>query len=531
METTLLDAAVEALGIILSPDRLIWILAGTCLGLFLGIVPGLGGMVGMAVLLPFVYGMDPYSGIALLIGMMAVVQTGDTFPAVLIGVPGTVGGAATIMDGYPMARSGQAGRALGAAFSASMLGGLFGAMVLFAFLPIARPLVLAAGSPELFMLSVFGLSLVAVLSRGAPIKGVLAGLLGVLLATVGLAPASTDSRYTFDWIYLMSGIDLVVVALALFAIPEIVELVTEGKAIAGNRTKLAGGMSKGVRDTLSNKRLVLQGSAIGTGLGILPGIGGSAINWIAYGVAKATVRKNNRFGKGDVRGVIAPEAANNATEGGQLIPTLLFGIPGGGTAAILLGGLVLLGIKPGPEMVEPQNLPTLLTVVWTLAIANVFGTLLCLGLARPVSLLTLVPAGLIGPFLFVVIILASYQATNNWGDIVLVLGLGLLAMVMKRLDWPRVPLLIGFVLGPGAERYFTVSTSRFGASWLTNPGVMVLGALIVAVLVLGLRRSRDVVEVATEKSTEPAVGSAAAEDLDGSKTPNTSAGDSEGDGR
>lgn len=486
----MIDAAVEALGIILSPDRLLWILAGTCLGLFLGIVPGLGGMVGMAVLLPFVYGMDPYSGIALLIGMMAVVQTGDTFPAVLIGVPGTVGGAATIMDGYPMARSGQAGRALGAAFFASMLGGLFGAAVLFAILPIARPLVLSAGSPELFMLSMFGLSLVAVLSRGAPTKGILSGLLGVLLATVGLAPASTDMRYTFDSIYLMSGIDLVVVALALFAIPEIVELVSEGKAITRNRAKLSGGMPQGVRDTMRNKRLVLQGSAIGTVLGILPGIGGSAINWIAYGVAKQTVRKNNRFGKGDVRGVIAPEAANNSTEGGQLIPTLLFGIPGGGTSAILLGGLVLLGIQPGPEMADPAHMPILLTIVWTLAIANVLGTALCLCLARPVSLLTLVPARLLGPFLFVVIILASYQATHQWGDIVVVLVLGLLAVIMKRLDWPRVPLLIGFVLGPGAERYFTISTSRFGSDWLTNPGVIVIAILIVGSVFLGVRRQR-----------------------------------------
>lgn len=512
------EAAFEALGIILSPDRLIWVLAGTCLGLFLGIVPGLGGMVGMAVLLPFVYGMDPYSGIALLIGMMAVVQTGDTFPAVLIGVPGTVGGAATIMDGYPMARKGQAGRALGAAFSASMLGGLFGAFLLFAILPVARPLVLAFGSPELFMLSVFGLSLVAVLSRGAPAKGILAGLLGVLLATVGLAPASTDNRYTFDWLYLMSGINLVVVALALFAIPEIIELITKGTAIAGHNAKLTGGMRQGIRDTLRNKRLLLQGSSVGAGLGLLPGVGGSAINWIAYGIAKSTVRKKNRFGKGDVRGVIAPEAAQNATEGGALIPTLLFAIPGGGTTAILLGGLVLLGINPGPDMLEQQNLPVLLTIVWTLTIANVLGTLLCLGLARPVSMLTLIPGRLLGSFLFVIIIIAAYQASHNWGDVILVLGLGLLAMVMKRLDWPRVPLLIGFVLGPGAERYFTISTSRFGAEWLTNPGVIIIGLLIIAAVTLGLRQERDVVETAIARATEPADDSPAP-GTDGGRTP------------
>jgi TctA family transporter len=352
------------------------------------------------------------------------------------------------------------------------------------------------------MLSIFGLSLVAVLSRGAPVKGILSGLVGVLLATVGLAPATTDMRFTFENIYLMSGIDLVVVALALFAIPEIVELVSEGKAISRKPAKLSGSMVQGLKDTLGQKRLVLQGSVIGTVLGILPGVGGAALTWIAYGVAKATTRNDNRFGKGDVRGVIAPEAANNANEGGSLIPTLLFGIPGGGTAAILLGGLVLLGINPGPDMVEPQNLPVLLTIVWTLAIANVLGTGMCILLARPVSMLTQVPASLLAPFLFVIIILASYQATNQWGDIILVLALGLVAVIMKRLDWPRVPMLIGFVLGPGAERYFTVSTSRFGAEWLTNPGVIVIAVLIVGAVALGLRSNRDLADVATDKALD-----------------------------
>ena len=193
----MLEAMVEALGVIFSWDRLLWLFAGTCLGLFMGLVPGLGGMVGMALLLPFVYGMDPYSGIALLIGMMAVVQTGDTFPAVLLGIPGTVGGQATIMDGYPMARQGKAARALGAAFSASMLGGLIGAMVLLVSLPIARPLVLAVGSPELLMFTLLGLSLVAVLSRGRPLRGIMMGLLGMPAEFGGSRPGV--HRYPFHF--------------------------------------------------------------------------------------------------------------------------------------------------------------------------------------------------------------------------------------------------------------------------------------------------------------------------------------------
>ena len=491
------EAALEALTIIFSGDRFLWIVLGVFIGLFMGIIPGLGGMVGMSLLLPFVFGMDPYSGIALLIGMMAVVQTGDTFPAVLLGIPGTVGSQATIMDGYPLARQGQAGRALGAAFLASMIGGLFGALILFAALPVARPLVLALRSPELFMLTILGLTLVGVLSRGAPVRGVATGFVGLLLSAIGIAPAATDSRFTFDTFYLMGGLSLVIIALGLFAIPEIIELVVEDKAIAKNRAgKLGSGILAGMRDTLRHKRIVLQSAAVGPTLGMIPGVGGSIIDWFTYGLASQTSRKNNRFGHGDIRGVIAPESANNSKEGGQLIPTLLFGIPGGGTTAILLGGLVLLGVQPGPRMVEEQNLPILLVVVWTLAIANVMGTALCIALSRPISAFTLLPSRAFAPFLFAVVLFASFQANRQWGDIVLVLAIGLVAYIMKILRWPRVPMLIGFVLGPASERYLTISVNRYGMSWLMDPMVIGIGVLAIVSVAFAVYTSRNSVEEA-----------------------------------
>lgn len=486
----MIDAALQALTEIFTLQRMMWVLLGVLLGLFLGFVPGIGGVVGMSLLLPFVYGMDPYTGIALMIGMIAVMQTGDTFPAVLIGIPGSSGGQATIMDGYPMARKGEAGRALGAAFLASMLGGLFGAAVLFAVLPLARPIVLSFGSPELFMMTLIGLSLVAILSKGAPLKGVLAGLLGMLISTVGLAPATTDMRYTFEIGYLYGGFGLVLIALGAFAIPEILELFVENKKIAKDSARLSGGIGQGMRDTIRNWPMVLQGSAIGSVLGMIPGIGGAVINWLCYGLASSTVRKNNRFGRGDVRGVIAPEAGNNATEGGNMVPTMLFGIPSGGTTAILLGALVLMGVQPGPDMVEEENLPFLLMIVWTLVFANVIGTALCIGLAKPISLMTLVPARRVAPFLIAVIILAAFQTTQNWADLVVILVLGAIAFVMKQLQWPRIPLLIGFVLGPASERYFTVSVSRFGFDWITRPSVMVLGAILLAAVLMAAYQQR-----------------------------------------
>lgn len=501
------EAALEALNQIFTLERMAWMLGGVFLGLFLGFMPGIGGVVGMSLLLPFMYGMDPYTGIALMIGMIAVMHTGDTFPAVLIGLPGSAGGQATIMDGYPMARKGQAGRALGAGFFASMLGGLFGAAVLFAILPIARPLVLAFGSPELFMMTLIGLSLVAILSKGAPLKGVLAGLLGMLISTVGIAPATTDLRFTFDIAYLYGGFGLVLIALGAFAMPEIVELFVENKKIAKNSEKLSGGIGQGMRDTLKNWPLVIQGSAIGSVLGMIPGIGGAVINWLCYGLAASTVRKDNQFGRGDVRGVIAPEAGNNAAEGGNMVPTMLFGIPSSATTAIILGALVLMGVQPGPSMLEEENMPLLLMIVWTLALATVIGTGLCILLARPISLMTIVPARRVAPFLVVVIILAAFQTTRNWADIVVVIVLGLIAFVMKQLQWPRVPLLIGFVLGPASERYFTVSVSRFGFEWLTRPAVLVLMAVLAAAVVFAVLEQRKLATIAkkVKEKVAPAV--------------------------
>ena len=481
----MIEAALEALGLILEPARLGWMLAGCGVGLLVGLLPGLGGTVGMSILLPFVFGMDAYSGVALLLGMAAVVHTGDTFPSVLIGVPGSSGSQATIMDGYPLARQGQAARALGAAFFVSMVGGLIGAVVLFATLSVARPLVLALGSPELFMMAVFGLSMVGVLSRGSALLGVLSGLAGLLLGSIGGAPGVPVYRYTFDWLYLFDGIPLPVLALGLFAVPEMLDLLTSRTSIAGEGG-MRGRLVDGIRDAIHHRWLVLRSAALGSTLGALPGIGGSVIDWIAYGLAKQSARDPERFGQGDIRGVIGPESANNAKEGGALIPTLLFGVPGSGTTAMLLGGLVLLGVQPGPSMIG-ENLPVTLSIVWTLALANVVGAGACLLLAGPVARLSFIPAARLVPFLLVVMTLAAYQSTRHWGDIIVFLGVGLLGWLMKKAAWPRAPLLIGFVLSLVTERYLHLSISRYGAEWLLFPGVIAIAALTALSLVLALR--------------------------------------------
>ena len=479
------EAAFEALTVVLHPDRIPWLLLGTAVGLTVGVLPGLSGTVGMAILLPFIFGMDPFSGIALLIGMAAVVHTADTFPSVLLGVPGSSGSQATIMDGYPLARQGQATRALGAAFLASLFGGVIGGVALFGLIGVIRPLVLFLGSPELFMLAVFGLSMVGILSRGAPVPGLLAGVLGLLIGGIGAAPAAPVYRFTLDWLYLYDGVPIAVLALGLFAIPEIIDLLIANRSIA-SAEKVSGRLLDGVRDVMREKWLVVRSALIGVGVGAIPGLGGAVVDWISYGIAAQTTRKDNRFGSGDIRGVIAPEGSNNAKEAGALVPTLLFGIPGSGTTAMLLGGLLLMRVTPGPGMVT-RDLDITLAIIWTLVLANVIAAGACFLLSKQIAKISFVPATILVPLLLIVMVAASYQSSRAWGDIITLLVIGFVGWVMKQLAWPRAPVLIGFVLAPAVERYLWISISRYGLEWLTFPGVIIIGIVTVVVLYGAIR--------------------------------------------
>jgi putative tricarboxylic transport membrane protein len=461
-----------------------YLCAGVLVGLAIGILPGLGGIVGMTILLPLIYGMDPHAAFALLVGMVAVIPTSDTFPSVMMGIPGSSGSQATIMDGYPLAKKGEAARALGAAFTASLTGGLFGAAVLTGVIPIARPIVLSFGSPELFMLAVLGMSMVGVLSGNQPIKGVLAAGIGLMIGAMGDAPALPEYRYYFGIDYLMDGVPLVIVGLGLFAFPEIIDLLIKGRAISEAAT-LGKGWLQGVKDAISHKLIILRCSIIGVIVGFLPGLGGTVVDWIAYGHIIQTTRDRRNFGKGDIRGVLAPESSNNAKEGGGLIPTLLFGIPGSGSMAVFLGGLLILGIQPGPGMVT-EDVDLLYTAIWSLALANVFGAGLCILLSKPITRLTVIPFNYIAPFMILIITLASYQATRSWGDLIALLVMGVLGWVMKQYGWPRPAALIGYVLSRNVETYLFISVQRYGISWMARSGVIVLALIIIVSLAFGI---------------------------------------------
>jgi len=476
------------------------LMAGVLAGTVIGILPGLGGIACVAILLPFIYTMDVHSAMVLLVGSLAVVHTSDTITSVLIGTPGSAAAAATILDGHPLAKQGQAGRALSAAFLSSMIGGLIGTLFLTLSLPIARPLVLLFGSPELLMLCVLGLSFAGFLTGGAPLKGGLSACLGLLLGSVGSAPADAVDRYTFDQLYLLDGVPLVGVALGVFGIAEIIDLLAKGGQIA-ERVSLRGGWLQGAKDVVQHWGIVLRGSLIGVWAGILPGIGATAGSWMAYGHVVAMARDRERFGKGDIRGVIGPESANNSVEAGDFIPTLLFSVPGGAPSAILLGALFFYGIQPGPRMVQ-ENLDLIFTIIWSFAIANTIGAALCFCLSPALARLTWIPFARLAPAIVVTIFFGAFQSSQNFGDIYAMLGLGLLGWLMKQLGWPRAPFLVGFVLTKPTEQYLWLSISRYGMEWLSRPGVIVLGLLLLASIYWCIRGKSGGKEIPAEESGE-----------------------------
>jgi len=486
----MLDSLISAFGLIFSGAHFLYLLLGVVMGIFIGILPGLGGIVGFSILMPFIYGMDPISALAMLIGLIAVIPTSDTFTSVLMGIPGSSASQATVLDGFALAKQGQAARALSAAFSASLFGGLFGALVLTLIVVIAKPIILFFGSSELFMLGILGISMVGVLSGDSFVKGFLACGVGLLLGTMGSAPATGEWRLTFGSYYLFDGLKVVTIGLAAFAVPEICDLLRKNATIATKDEPLGKGWLQGLKDTIREKWIVLRCAGIGTMVGILPGLGGSVVDWIAYGHVVQTSRDKSNFGKGDIRGVIAPESANNAKEGGGLVPTILFGIPGSGSMAVFLGGLTLLGIEPGPALIE-EDLQFTYVMVWSLALANVIGAGMCFAMSSKVAKITTIPYGILAPFMIMIICFAAFQVTRSIYDLYTLIILGAFCTLMKSYNWPRPALLIGFVLSDTLETYLYQAVQIYDWNFLTRTSVITIFVITLISVFLGMRTKKE----------------------------------------
>jgi len=433
------------------------------------------------------------AGATFLLAMHAVVHTGGQIPSIMFGVPGTGADAATIIDGYPMAKKGQAGRALGASLGASGVGGVIGALVLAALIPVLEPIVLSFSPAEFFLLALLGITFIAFLSGSNLVKGIVVGFYGMMLAFVGMDPQTGIPRYAGDFLFLWDGVDLITAILALFAVPEMIALGVRGGSVSAvtRETAFYGyrDLIDGLWDVFRHRWLTLRTSVIGAVIGIIPGLGGDAASWICYGHAVQSSKTPERFGKGAVEGVIAPETANNAKEGGSLLPTLFFGVPGSSGMAILLGAFLILGIQPGPAMMT-EHLDLVWTLIWALVIANVLCVVFLLFVTRWVALLSFIRGGLLIPFVLLLCVLGSYLSKGHWENLVLLVILSFIGYGLLRFNWPRPPFVIGLVLGQIAEESLHKALALWGLEFFLRPLSLVLIGLIVLMIVIAIYRGR-----------------------------------------
>jgi putative tricarboxylic transport membrane protein len=485
-------------------------MVGIAVGFVVGILPGLGGPTAMALMLPFIFKMSAVEAFAFLLGMTAVTATTGDITSVLFGVPGEPTTASTIVDGHTMARNGEAGRALGAVLMSSLVGAIFAALALAIAIPIIRPLVLSFGSPEFFMLALLGITFVASLSGEDQLKGIIAGGLGLMLATIGLDPISGIQRYTFGQLFLWDGIGLVPITIGFYAIPETIELAVLGTSIARENVGKLGGVMEGVKDTFRHWSLVIRCSALGTFTAIIPGMGAATTQWLAYAHAVQSSPNKERFGKGAVEGVLGPGAANNSTLGGSLITTIAFGVPASVVMAILLGAFIIQGIVPGPDMLIPPpkgKLDLTFSFVWVIILSNFITVAICFLFLNTLAKVTQVRGSLIIPLILLLIYLGAFAEKNAFEDMIVVLFFGGLGWIMEKFQWPRPPVLLGLVLGPLAENRLFLSSDNYGAAWMWRPGVLI----IFAVTLLGI--VYPIVKTKWEQKTNQTTAATAAEPI------------------
>lgn len=498
-----MGSALAAL--LFSPKLIGLMLLAIPLGIFFGSVPGLGGKLGIVLLIPFIYGMNPLPGAVFLLAMHSIVHTGGIVPSLLVGVPTNGPEAPLLVDGYPMVRSGHAGRALGAALGAAGIGGLIGVLCVALILPVVQPFVLSFSPIEFFWLAILGITLISSLAGKLLVQGLIVGCFGWLVGMIGLDPQTGVQRFTFNQLFLWDGFDVISGVLALYALPEMMQL---ARTALGSGTTGRGAMAAraapeeragtsgyrfadifgGLMDIVRHWPLTVASSVLGTFIGMIPGLGGEAAAWMCYAFAASRSKNAEQFGKGAIEGVIAPSAGMNSKEGGGLLPTLLFGVPAGSGMAIMLGALIVLGIKPGPLIVV-DNLSLVWSLIWTIAIANLICTVLLLAVGKHLGAIAQIRAGVLVPMVLVFALLGTFLAKDHWQSLLVFAALGAIGYVMRRHQWPRSCFIIGLVLGPTAERSYHQALDLYGLQFLLQPTSLVMIGIIVASLFFNLRKT------------------------------------------
>ncbi|WP_027349217.1 tripartite tricarboxylate transporter permease [Halotalea alkalilenta] len=473
---------------------LLFLLLGVVVGIIVGSLPGLTSTMGVALLLPLTFAMEAATGILFLIGVYFGSMYGGSVTAILINTPGSPAAAATVLDGYPMTRKGEAYKALQISTLCSSIGGFISVLVLILVAPQLAAFALRFSAPETFALALFGLSIISTLSSGSMVKGLISGFAGLLLATIGLDPISGITRFSGDSLHLLGGISFIAVMIGLFAMSEVFRMMEGSSAVRA----ATGQMVKSVKDKagLSWKEFkslivtLLRSTGIGTGIGMIPGAGADVAAFVAYNEAKRFDKDPESFGKGSLKGVAAPEAANNSLTGGAMVPLLTLGIPGDAVTAVLLGALLVQGLQPGPMLFE-NNGPLVYTLFIGMLLANVLIFVIGWSCIRLFTRILSVPIGLMIPVILVLCVVGAYALNNQFFDVIVMLLAGMLGYAMKRYDFPVAPLVLGMILGPMMEsnlRRALIMSQGSLDIFYTRPVTAVLLLLALATLLSPLFR-------------------------------------------
>jgi len=481
----MLEAYASAAQTLFQPLNLLVLFGAVAIGLVVGAIPGLSGLVVMPLLLPFIFGMSPEIALILLVALHSVIFTSGSIPAILLNIPGTPPNAATAIEGFPMNQRGEGARAIGAAATSSMLGGVLPVFFALAMVPLVMPMIIAFGQPEMAALVLVGLLFLGVLSGGSVTKGLLSGMLGLLLSFVGYHSITGVHRFTFETAFLFDGIELIPLTLGLFGLSEMFYLALRGRATIAEGALAArfSDVFEGVKDVWRHRWLWLRSTFLGYIIGIIPGIGAEAATWVCYGQAKQTSKHPERFGTGEVAGVIAPEAANNAKEAGALLTTMALGIPGSAMMAIMLAAFLMVGVTPGPSMID-NNLSLALTLLLGIALANVVGGLVCLVGAPYLARVASVNLDFVFTAVLATAMAGVFAATLSPLNLAVVMIFGLLGLIMKTYGYSRPALLLGFVLGALFENYTLLSVKIYGPYFFFRPIPLVLFAITALMLAL-----------------------------------------------
>lgn len=478
---------------LLSLEVLLFVIIGVVISQVIAVIPGLGGPFALAVLLPLTYGMSPAAAIALLVAALASGNGANSITSILFGIPGSPSGVAAVFDGYPMARRGEASRAISAALLASLIGGVIGMLVLALAIPIARPLVLTLGPAEYFLLALLAVIMMGTIGQTDTLKGILSGILGLSVGLVGQEVGTGTLRFTYDVLYFFDGINVVVALIGLFALTEMLLLMADrAKSIADvadQETAVSRGqIRQGFADVFRYRRTAVASSVTGALVGMVPGLGGETAQFMAYSQAAKTSKNGSRFGTGEVEGVIAQDAATNSKDGGALLATLALGLPGSLSMAVLLVAFEIHGISPGRRMLEGPGLSLTWLILFTLVLSNLVAFLLVVPLVRPLAKLTFVSIPSIVAIVFLITVFGSFAIRSKPGDIALMFFFGVLGYIMVRNGFSRVSLVVGMVLGPILEKNLLLAWNISGWGMLQRP--IFLGMLATAALVYVIAKLR-----------------------------------------